>query len=122
MLNRQRIRRAKGKRFQKLRSERCERTFAHVCETGGMRRSWLKGLVDVTKRYLIATAAHNLGRVLWKLFGVGKPRSLQGCGGLGAIYPIILTVLQSLKQRMLTSAAEADGTGAHGRKILVLAG
>jgi hypothetical protein len=24
------------------RSERCERTFAHVCDTGGMRRSWLK--------------------------------------------------------------------------------
>ena len=42
------------------------------------------GFVDVTKRYLIATAAHNLGRVLRKLFGVGKPRTLQGSGEGGA--------------------------------------
>jgi hypothetical protein len=46
-----------------------------------MRRSWLKGLVDVTKPYLIATAAHNMGRVLWKLLGVGKPRGIQDGGG-----------------------------------------
>jgi transposase len=45
-----------------------------------MRRTWLCGLIDVTKRYLIATAAHNLGRVLRTLFGVGKPRTLQGSG------------------------------------------
>jgi len=43
-----------------------------------MRRSWLKGVVDVTKRYLIAVAAHNLGRILQKLFGIGKPKTLQG--------------------------------------------
>jgi transposase len=99
MLNRQRVRRAKGKRFQRLRSERCERTFAHVCETGGMRRSWLTGLIDVTKRYLLATAAHNLGRVLWKLLGVGKPRSLQGFGALLAAMEAILSGLQRLLWR-----------------------
>lgn len=78
--NRQRVKRAKGKQLQKRRSELCERSFAHVCETGGMRRTWLRGLIDVTKRYLIATAAHNLGRVLRTLFGIGKPRTLQGSG------------------------------------------
>ena len=50
-----------------------------------MRRSWLKEVVNVTKRYLIAAAAHNLGRILRKLFGVGKPRALQGLGGLIAL-------------------------------------
>jgi transposase len=79
--NRRRVRRGKGKALQRLRSERCERSFAHLCETGGMRRTWLRGLEDVTKRYRIAAAAHNLGRILWKLLGVGKPRALQG--GLG---------------------------------------
>ena len=78
--NRQRVGRDKGKQWQRLRSELCERSFAHVCDSGGMRRTWLRGLMDVTKRYLLATAAHNLGRVLWKLLGVGKPRGLQGCG------------------------------------------
>ena len=32
----------------------------------------------MTKRYLLAAAAHNLGRILRKLFGVGKPKRLQG--------------------------------------------
>jgi IS5 family transposase len=75
--NRRRTSRDKSRKLQRLRSERVERSFAHVCDTGGARRSWLRGLVDVTKRYLITVAAHNLGRVLRKLFGVGKPRGLQ---------------------------------------------
>lgn len=75
--NRRRTRRAKGKALQKLRSERCERSFAHLCETGGMRRSWLRGLSDVSKRYQIAAAAHNLGRILLKLTGTGKPRTIR---------------------------------------------
>jgi len=40
------------------------KSFAHVCESGGMRWTWLKGVAETTKRYLIAAAAHNLGRVL----------------------------------------------------------
>lgn len=98
--NRRRVRRNKGKRLQRLRSEHCERTFAHICDTGGMRRSWLRGLADVTKRYLIATAAHNLGRILRKLFGVGKPKVLQGSGSLAALMQLAihwsLTILAAL--------------------------
>ena len=45
--------------------------------------------MNVTKRYLIAVAAHNLGRVLRKLIGIGKPRTLQGEGGFAA--PMQLT-------------------------------
>ena len=83
--NRRRIRRAKSKGLQRRRSELCERTFAHVCDSGGMRRSWLKKVVNVAKRYVIAAAAHNLGRLLRKLFGVGKPKALQPEGGLAAL-------------------------------------
>jgi len=72
--NRRRVRRKKSRRYQRLRSERCERSFAHVCDTGGSRRSWLRSFEDVSKRYLIAAAAHNLGRFLRVLFGGGKPR------------------------------------------------
>jgi transposase len=88
-LNRQRVRRAKSKRLQRRRSEICERTFAHVCNTGGMRRSWLSELTETTKRYLIAVAAHNLGRIMRKLFGIGKPKVLQGAGGLAALVQFI---------------------------------
>jgi transposase len=82
--NRRRTGREKSRRLQRLRSERVERSFAHTCETGDARRSWLRGIADVTKRYLMTVAAHNLGRVLRKLFGVGKPRALQGVSGLSA--------------------------------------
>lgn len=79
--NRDRMKRSKGKAMQRRRSEVVERTFAHVCETGGSRRSHLRGLVNVTKRYLIAVAAHNLGRILRRLTGIGKPKALQGAAG-----------------------------------------
>jgi transposase len=80
--NRRRVQGARSKRLQKKRSELVERSFAHVCETGGGRRTWLRGLAKVTKRYLVQVAAHNLGLLMRKLFGVGKPRVLQGAGGL----------------------------------------
>jgi len=84
--NRRRMSRGKGKALQKQRSEYVERSFAHVCETGGARRTWLAGLEKINKRYLIHTAARNLGILMLKLFGIGKPRCLQaGLEGLWAL-------------------------------------
>ena len=83
--NRRRVRGARSKRLQRLRSELVERSFAHVCNTGGARRSWLHGIEKVQKRYLIAAVARNLGLVMRKLFGIGTPRGLQAEGGLVAI-------------------------------------
>jgi IS5 family transposase len=91
---RRRMRRTKGKGLQRRRSEVVERTFAHLCETGGSRRSHLRGLVNVTKRYLIAAAAHNLGRILRRLTGIGKPKALQGVSGLAALVPILVALLK----------------------------
>jgi transposase len=105
--NRRRVRRKKGKQLQRLRSERCERSFAHVCETGGMRRSWLGGLMEVAKRYQIAAAAHNLGRLLWKLLGIGKPRSLQGCGRMWAALAAVASALLRMVHTLLDRAGHA---------------
>jgi transposase len=76
--NRRRVNGSRSKQLQRRRSERVERSFAHVCETGGARRTWIHGLVEVGKRYLIAAAAHNLGLILRAAFGIGTARSLQG--------------------------------------------
>jgi len=76
--NRRRVSGRRSKRLQKLRSEKVERTFAHVCETGGARRSWLRGLLEVGKRYLMAVVGHNLGIIMRWVYGKGTPRSLQG--------------------------------------------
>jgi len=90
--NRRRVRGARSKKLQRLRSELTERTFAHVCETGGARRTWLQGLLKVSKRYLLQVAARNLGLILRKLFGMGTPRGLQAGGGLfWALYLAIRT-------------------------------
>ena len=83
--NRRRVRGARSKRLQRLRSELVERSFAHVCDTGGARRSWLCGIEKVQKRYLLAAVARNMGLVMRKLFGIGTPRGLQAEGGLAAI-------------------------------------
>jgi transposase len=80
--NRRRTRGEYGKRLQRRRSEVVERTFAHVCETGGARRCWLRSLMKVTKRYLLQATARNLGLILRKLFGMGTPRGLQPEGDL----------------------------------------
>jgi transposase len=96
LANRRRMRRVKGRRLQRLRSERVERSFAHVCDIGGARRSWIRGLVEVTKRYLITVAAHNLGRILRKLFGAGKPRGMRGCECLLVLVQTFVELLSTL--------------------------
>jgi transposase len=75
--NRRRARGQRGKKLQRQRSEKVERSFAHVCETGGARRTWLRGIEKVYKRYLMSAMAHNLGRLMRGLFGMGTPRGLQ---------------------------------------------
>ena len=76
--NRRRTRGAHGKQLQRERSEKVERTFAHVCETGGARRTWLWGIEKVKKRYLMAAMAHNVGRLMRALFGnLALPQLLQ---------------------------------------------
>jgi transposase len=75
--NRRRVKGERGKQMQRQRSEYVERTFAHVCETGGARRTWLRGMEKVQKRYLLAAAAHNIGVLMRKLFQMGTPRGLQ---------------------------------------------
>jgi transposase len=75
--NRRRVRGSRGKRLQKIRSELTERTFAHMYETGAMRRVHLRGRENVLKRLLIHGAAFNLSLILRKVLGAGTPRGLR---------------------------------------------
>lgn len=104
--NRRRVRGERGKRLNRWRSERCERTFAHVCETGGGRRSWLRGLENVTKAHVMRCAAYNLGLLLRKAFGLVKPRS-------GAVLFALILALRTVLEpiRRLWSRMKATFTG-----------
>ncbi len=76
--NRRRIRGERGKRLHRMRGELIERPFAHLYETGGMRRTHLRGHTNILKRLLIHSAGFNLGLVMRTSIGVGTPRGLQG--------------------------------------------
>ena len=76
--NRRRIRGARGRRLLRQRGERLERPFAHLYETGRMRRVHLRGNANILKRILIHAGALNLSLLMRHQAGVGTPRSLQG--------------------------------------------
>ena len=88
--NRRRIRGARGLRLLRRRGEDLERTFAHAYETGGMRRTHLRGHDNILKRVLVHLSGFNLGLVMRRLLGVGTPRGLQG--RLAAVIALLITV------------------------------
>ena len=61
----------------KRRGERIERSFAHVYDTGGMRRTHLRGHTNILKRLLIHVSGFNLGLIMRHVIGVGTARGLQ---------------------------------------------
>jgi len=109
--NRRRVDGSRSKRLQKLRSEKVERSFAHVCETGGSRRSWLRGLVEVGTRYLIQVAGHNLGIIMRRAFGKGTPRGLQGVRSavVASLFGRLATVLRMAWSWSPTRRREGGG-------------
>ena len=61
-----------------MRPGETERSFAHLYDTGGMRRTHLRGHTNILKRVLIHAGGFNLGLVMRQLIGAGTPRGLQG--------------------------------------------
>ena len=105
--NRRNTQGTRGRQLQRLRSERVERTFAHLCDTGGARRTWLRGIQDVRKRYMSAAMAFNLGRIMRLLIGAGKPRyaallaerAALAFWGLYGIWPELLITFNDFTRR-----------------------
>ena len=102
--NRRRIRGRRGRRLMRQRGERIERSFAHLYDTGGMRRTHLRGHTNILKRLLIHAGGFNLGLVMRHLIGVGTPRGLQG-----RVAAVIATlfVLMGVVRRRLTAIASS---------------
>jgi transposase len=98
--NRRRVRGSRGKRLQKIRSELTERTFAHMYETGAMRRVHLRGRENILKRLLVHGAAFNLSLILRKDLGAGKPREFQNlCASLFSVLGKVWQLLFAPTQR-----------------------
>jgi transposase len=92
--NRRRIKGPRGQALRRQRGERLERTFAHAYETGGMRRTHLRGHRNILKRLLVHAGGFNLGLVMRTLVGVGTPRGLQG--RLAAVVALLVARIRAL--------------------------
>ena len=73
--NRRRIRGTRGVAWLRRRSEYLERPNAHLYDTGGMRRTHLRGHANILKRLLVHTGAFNLGLLMRTLIGGGARRA-----------------------------------------------
>jgi len=112
--NRRRIKGERGKQLLRSRGELIERPFAHLHDTGGMRRTHLRGHENILKRLLIHTAAFNLSLMMRKHFGVGKPRCLQGrhaaCGVVHDLLMLWILLWRTALLRLQRLPWELDGS------------
>ena len=95
--NRRRMWGRRGRRLMHRRGELVERTFAHIYDTGGMRRTHLRGHTNILKRLLIHASAFNLGLIMRQLLGIGTPRGLQG--RLAAVLATLWVLIRARPRR-----------------------
>ena len=100
--NRNRLRSGVGKQAMRKRGEIVERSFAHVLDRGGMRRTWLRGRENIHKRYLIHVAGYNLGILMRALFGCGTPKEAASANSA------LLLVLQTEGMMAIVMTATVD--------------
>lgn len=75
-----------GRELLRRRGMHIERSFAHILDAGGMRRTTLRGWENLNKRFKLAAAFYNLSQLMRKLFGFGTPKQLAAAperGGRG---------------------------------------
>jgi len=65
-----------GKELLRRRGMHIERSFAHILDCGGMRRTTLRGWENLNKRFKLAAAFYNLSQLMRQLFGFGTPKQL----------------------------------------------
>ncbi len=67
----QTLRSRSGRWLMRHRGEFCERSFVHVLDYGGARRTTLRGRENILKRYLVQAACLNLSILLRETCGIG---------------------------------------------------
>ena len=71
-----------GKDLLRRRGMHIERSFAHILDCGGMRRTTLRGWENLNKRFKLAATIYNLSQLMRKLIGIGTPKQLAARGRL----------------------------------------
>ena len=97
--NRRRLDTKTAKALMRRRGELIERSFAHLYNTGGMRRVHLRGKSNIAKRALIHAAAFNLSLILRQMLSVGTAR--QAADRLAALCLAFLRLAQAVETARL---------------------
>ena len=82
---------ASGRALMRRRGELCERSFVHVLDYGGARRTTLRGWENIRKRYLIQAACANLALLLRHGTGVGTLKQ-SWAASEGALCALIVAI------------------------------
>ena len=107
--NRRRLDTQTAKALMRRRGELIERTFAHLYDTGGMRRVHLRGKNNIAKRALIHAAAFNLSLILRQMLGVGTAR--QAADLIAALCFAFLKLIQAGNRTLLAIEPRRPTTG-----------
>ncbi|WP_209015544.1 hypothetical protein, partial [Roseibium sp. RKSG952] len=73
-----------------MKAEIDERSFAHIVDRGGLRRTHLRGRDNVQKHCLLHDAEYNLSLLMRKTIGYETARGA-GSGGYGVIFLLFRT-------------------------------
>lgn len=93
-----------GKDLLRRRGMHIERSFAHILDSGGMRRTTLRGWENLNKRFKLAAAFYNLSQLMRKLFGIGTPKQLAASGRLLLLqFTYLLAVIAGIFHRYFNS-------------------
>jgi len=113
--NRRRIRGERGRKLLRQRGEKVERSFAHLYESGAMRRTHLRRHANILKRLLIHAAAFNLGLIMRSITGTGTPRQLRDSARALISALQLLCRISALSDHALPlrRSNESRGTNAH---------
>jgi transposase len=71
-----------GKAALRRRGQSVERSFAHLLDCGGERRTTLRGRENVAKRYVLKAAGLNIALVMRKITGLGTLKQTWAATGL----------------------------------------
>ena len=113
--NRRRLETKTGKALMRRRGDLIERSFAHLYETGGMRRVHLRGKENVAKWVLLQASGFNLSLILRAVMGVGTAR--QAADLLTAVYFLFLRLINGETDARRLSGASLPPTRTHRNEL-----
>jgi transposase len=88
----------RGRAALRKRGETVERSFEHVLDEGGGRRTTLRGQENIAKRYFLQAAGANLSLLLR---GLGVPGTLRQTWAAGVAFVLVNVLMRLLRSLLL---------------------